>query len=307
MDTNLATFEAEVPEWEEWDASHLSADRLVAESDGRILGWAALSAVSGRRVYAGVAEVSIYIEREQRGRGVGKILLREMIRLSGENGFWTLQSGILQENTASIRLHLSCGFRMVGYRERIGRDRWGNWRNTVLMEKRSACNDSEAGARGTAGFRDRERSDKDMKKVAFICVHNSCRSQIAEALGKNLAADVFLSYSAGTAVKDRINPDAVRLMKQLYGIDMERDQRPKLLEEIPPVDVVITWAAMWSARICPRSAARTGAFPTRPAKATRFSSRSSGRSKKKSGRCGPTCCSGRMKTIERGSGNHAER
>lgn len=79
-----------------------------------------------------------------------------------------------------------------------------------------------------------------MKKVAFICVHNSCRSQIAEALGKNLAADVFLSYSAGTAVKDRINPDAVRLMKQLYGIDMERDQRPKLLEEIPPVDVVIT-------------------------------------------------------------------
>jgi arsenate reductase len=79
-----------------------------------------------------------------------------------------------------------------------------------------------------------------MQKVAFICVHNSCRSQIAEALGKRLAADAFLSYSAGTTVKDRINPDAVRLMKQLYGIDMERDQRPKLLEEIPSVDVVIT-------------------------------------------------------------------
>jgi arsenate reductase len=77
-------------------------------------------------------------------------------------------------------------------------------------------------------------------KVAFICVHNSCRSQIAEALGKHLAADVFESFSAGTELKDRINPDAVRLMKQLYGIDMELDQRPKLLEELPPIDVVVT-------------------------------------------------------------------
>lgn len=79
-----------------------------------------------------------------------------------------------------------------------------------------------------------------MRKVAFICVHNSCRSQIAEALGKRLAADVFESYSAGTEQKDRINPDAVRLMKQLYGIDMEQSQRPKLLQELPPVDVVVT-------------------------------------------------------------------
>lgn len=79
-----------------------------------------------------------------------------------------------------------------------------------------------------------------MQKVAFICVHNSCRSQIAEALGKHLAGDVFESYSAGTETKDKINPDAVRLMKQLYGIDMEQAQRPKLLKEIPPVDVVVT-------------------------------------------------------------------
>ncbi|MGW8115135.1 arsenate reductase ArsC [Caproicibacterium sp. NSD3] len=77
-------------------------------------------------------------------------------------------------------------------------------------------------------------------KVAFICVHNSCRSQIAEALGKHLAADVFESYSAGTELKDRINPDAIRLMKQLYGIDMEQSQCPKLLEALPPVDVVVT-------------------------------------------------------------------
>lgn len=79
-----------------------------------------------------------------------------------------------------------------------------------------------------------------MQKVAFICVHNSCRSQIAEALGKHLAADVFESYSAGTEVKDRINPRAARLMKQLYSIDMEVTQRPKLLPEIPPVDIVVT-------------------------------------------------------------------
>ena len=77
-------------------------------------------------------------------------------------------------------------------------------------------------------------------KVAFICVHNSCRSQIAEALGKHLASDVFESYSSGTETKDRINPDAVRIMKQLYGIDMEKTQRPKLLEDIPPVEIVIT-------------------------------------------------------------------
>lgn len=77
-------------------------------------------------------------------------------------------------------------------------------------------------------------------KVAFICVHNSCRSQIAEALGKHIAADAFESYSAGTELKDRINPDAVRLMRQLYGIDMEQNQRPKLLADIPPVDVVVT-------------------------------------------------------------------
>ena len=79
-----------------------------------------------------------------------------------------------------------------------------------------------------------------MKKAAFICVHNSCRSQIAEALGKHLASDVFESYSAGTELKDRINPDAVRLMKKLYEIDMEQSQRPKLLTELPGVDIVVT-------------------------------------------------------------------
>ena len=137
IDTNLATFQSESPTWEEWDASHLKDCRLVVTEAGSVLGWAALTAVSGRCVYAGVAEVSIYIRQESRGRGAGKELLLELIKLSEENGFWTLQSGIMQDNQASIRLHESCGFRMVGYREKIGRDRFGTWRNTVLMEKRS--------------------------------------------------------------------------------------------------------------------------------------------------------------------------
>jgi len=137
MGTNLATFQSECPSWEEWDSSHLKDCRLVITENGSVLGWTALTAVSGRCVYTGVAEVSIYIGQEHRGHGAGKALLGELIRMSEECGFWTLQSGIMQNNTASIRLHESCGFRVVGYRERIGRDRFGAWRNTVLMEKRS--------------------------------------------------------------------------------------------------------------------------------------------------------------------------
>ncbi len=137
MDTNSATFQTECPAWDAWNTSHLKAGRLCAVDGGTVTGWAALSAVSSRCVYAGVAEVSIYIGKRYQGRGIGKALMLALIRLSEENGFWTLQSGIMQENAASIRLHESCGFRMVGYREMIGRDRFGKWRNTVLMERRS--------------------------------------------------------------------------------------------------------------------------------------------------------------------------
>ena len=137
MDTNLATFETKCPAWEQWDVSHEKCCRLVITQGDTALGFACLSAVSGRCVYAGVAEVSIYIDEAQKGQGLGKTLLHELIRCSEESGFWTLQSGIMQENTASIRLHESCGFRRVGYRERIGRDRFGIWRNIVLMERRS--------------------------------------------------------------------------------------------------------------------------------------------------------------------------
>ena len=149
MDTGLATFQTECPSWAVWDASHLKACRLVATVEGQVAGWAALTAVSSRCVYAGVAEVSVYVGEAYRGAGVGKALLTELIRRSEESGFWTLQSGIMAENAASVRLHQSCGFRTVGYREKIGQDRYGCWRNTLLMERRSQ-NDRFGGECGSA-------------------------------------------------------------------------------------------------------------------------------------------------------------
>ena len=141
MDTNLATFQTECPSWQEWNAGHLTQCRMVAVVDGAVAGWAALSAVSSRCVYAGVAEVSIYIDAAVRGKGVGKALLNALIATSESAGFWTLQSGIMENNAASIALHTSCGFRMVGYREKIGKDRFGIWRSTLLMERRSPRDD----------------------------------------------------------------------------------------------------------------------------------------------------------------------
>jgi len=134
--TGNATFESETPSWEKWTAAHLPHSRIIARNGASVLGWAALSPVSSRCVYAGVAEVSIYIAEEARGLGVGRALLEELIRQSENNGLWTLQAGIFPENEASIRLHKSCGFREVGRRERIGKlgDRW---RDTVLLERRS--------------------------------------------------------------------------------------------------------------------------------------------------------------------------
>lgn len=149
--TGNATFETDVPEWEKWDSSHRKDCRLVAlERFGEdsselvvplekltVLGWAALSPVSIRRVYAGVAEVSVYVSTAARGRGVGKALLQALVEESEGNGIWTLQAGIFPENTASISLHTSCGFRQVGIRRRIGK--LGDaWRDVVLLERRSS-------------------------------------------------------------------------------------------------------------------------------------------------------------------------
>jgi len=135
--TGRATFQTEVPSWQEWDNSHVECCRLAAKAKGLVLGWAALSPTSSRCVYKGAAEVSIYIGEKHRGQGIGTALLSELIKQSEENGFWTLQAGIMRENEASIKLHKSCGFRVVGFREKLGRMSDGIWHDVVLMECRS--------------------------------------------------------------------------------------------------------------------------------------------------------------------------
>ena len=134
--TGHATFETEEPDWERWDAGHLPQCRIVARSGDGILGWAALSPVSSRKVYAGVAEVSVYVAASARGFGVGGALMRALIEASERQGVWTLQSSVFPENHASVALHFKHGFREVGRRERIAR-RHGVWRDTVVLERRS--------------------------------------------------------------------------------------------------------------------------------------------------------------------------
>lgn len=135
--TGNATFETTVLDWERWNNSHLASCRFVASSDSEIVGWAALSPVSTREVYCGVAEVSIYVAESARGRRVGSQLLAALIAASEEHGIWTLQAGIFPENKASIALHQRQGFRIVGTREKIGRMN-GHWRDVILMERRSS-------------------------------------------------------------------------------------------------------------------------------------------------------------------------
>lgn len=135
--TGNATFETELPDWEKWDSGHRKDCRLIARQGEQILGWAALSPVSARQVYAGVAEVSVYVAAVARGIGVGKALLHALIAESESQGIWTLQAGIFPENVGSIALHKSCGFRQVGTRQRIGK--LGEvWRDVLLLERRSA-------------------------------------------------------------------------------------------------------------------------------------------------------------------------
>lgn len=136
--TGQATFEQSAPEWERWDRKHLPTCRLVArDGAGHVAGWAALTPYSARAVYAGVAEVSIYVAAAMRGQGVGRRLLAALVAASEAAGIWTLQAGIFPENTASVRLHERCGFRVVGRRERIGQLH-GVWRDVLLLERRSA-------------------------------------------------------------------------------------------------------------------------------------------------------------------------
>lgn len=132
-----ATFETEAPEWEAWDAARLRECRIVAETDGQVVGFACLSPTSSRPVYAGVCEVMVYVAREERGKGMGGCLLEALVETSEAAGIWTLHAGIFPENEASIRAHERAGFRVVGVFERVGRFHDGHWRDTVLMERRS--------------------------------------------------------------------------------------------------------------------------------------------------------------------------
>jgi phosphinothricin acetyltransferase len=134
--TGMATFETESPSYNSWDTAHLKACRLVAE-DYDVLGWAALSPVSSRCVYGGVAEVSVYVDEKARGKGIGKALLQRLIQTSEEAGFWMLQSSIFPENKASIKLHEKVGFRFLGKRELVGKTKDGIWKDNLLFEKRS--------------------------------------------------------------------------------------------------------------------------------------------------------------------------
>jgi phosphinothricin acetyltransferase len=133
--TGLGTFETKTPAWDEWNAARLPHSRLVAR-DERVLGWAALSPVSKRACYAGVAEVGIYVAAVARGRGIGRALLDALIGSSEANGIWTLQGATIAENAASLVLQERCGFRVIGRRERIGKLA-GIWRDTILTERRS--------------------------------------------------------------------------------------------------------------------------------------------------------------------------
>ncbi len=135
--TGNSTFETSAPEWPAWDAAHRPDCRLVARQDGRVVGWTALTPISSRLAYAGVAEDSIYVAAAARGRGVGRTLLMALVGASEAAGIWTLQAGIFPENAASLALHRACGFQVVGRRRHISCHQ-GVWRDFMLLERRSA-------------------------------------------------------------------------------------------------------------------------------------------------------------------------
>jgi phosphinothricin acetyltransferase len=136
IDTGNATFETEIPNWDKWNSGHIQACRIVAVTENEIIGWAALVPFSTRKVYSGVAEVSIYISNKYQGLKIGSKLLKQLTVESEKNGFWTLQAGVFPQNKSSLKILQNNGFRIVGYREKIGQMK-GMWRDTVLLERRS--------------------------------------------------------------------------------------------------------------------------------------------------------------------------
>lgn len=137
LKTGAATFNATCPPYETWDAEHSPDCRLVFERDGRVVGFAVISPTSAKAHFRGVVEVSVYVDLDFVGQGIGKALLTALCEETEKAGYWTLYSSIYPENTASVRLHESCGFRPIGYREKIAQDIFGQWRDTLIMERRS--------------------------------------------------------------------------------------------------------------------------------------------------------------------------
>ncbi|MEP2937585.1 MAG: GNAT family N-acetyltransferase [Gilvibacter sp.] len=196
--TGVASFETKIPTWSEWDSKFLPVCRFVATIDEVVIGWCALSAVSKRDVYRGVAEDTIYLSAQHRGKGWGKTLLNHLIKASEAAGFWTLQAGIFPQNKASILLHENCGFRRVGIRKQIAQ-RDGIWHDNILLERRT-------------------NQFQSMKNILVLCTGNSCRSQMAHGYLKQILKGKAAIYSAGIETHG-LNPGAVATMA-LDGVDL---------------------------------------------------------------------------------------
>jgi len=208
LETGIATYETKVPTWEQWDDKFLKICRFVVLIDKKVVAWCALSAISKREAYKGVAEDTIYVSRAAQGRGIGKLLLSHLINESEKAGLWTLQAGIFSENKVSIKLHENCGFRIIGIREKIAK-RDGKWHDNVLLERRS-------------------KNILYMKNVLVLCTGNSCRSQMAHGYLKHYAKDRAVIFSAGIETHG-LNPKAVKTMKE-DGIDISQHTSNNLTE-----------------------------------------------------------------------------
>lgn len=136
LEKGMSTFNTICPSFEEWNENHVKECRFVAEIEGNVVGWCAISNTSTRDAYRGVVEVSIYMDEYYQGQGIGSQLMETLCSEAEKRGYWCLYSAIFSINTSSIKLHKKCGFREIGYRERIAKDRFGNWQNTTLMERR---------------------------------------------------------------------------------------------------------------------------------------------------------------------------
>lgn len=136
IEKGVATFNTKCPSYEEWDKEHISVCRFVYADGDKIAGWVAISPISSRCVYKGCVEMSVYIDNDYQGRGIGTALVKKLVCEAQKQGYWSIFSAVISINTASIALHKKCGFREIGYRERIAKDRFGNWQNTILFELR---------------------------------------------------------------------------------------------------------------------------------------------------------------------------